>query len=147
MVGERGGVHRQHPAQEQDAERLRLLLRPSPVSVRCRPQAPPAGETPPGAGWEPQETVPQRGQEAGEENARAAAMTAIPTAVVLAEGPVAVRAVVEEWLVEDEWWRTPLARRYLRLELVDGRLLTLFVDLVHGGWYRQPYHAPAPPPN
>ncbi len=77
--------------------------------------------------------------------------TTTPHTVTLRDGPVAVAAVVDEWLVEDEWWRAPLARRYLRLLLADGRLLTLFADLVHGGWYLQPYHAPVhapttPPP-
>jgi hypothetical protein len=71
--------------------------------------------------------------------------TTTPRTVTLRDGPVAVAAVVDEWLIEDEWWRRPLARRYLRLLLADGRLLTLFEDLVHGGWYLQPYHAPSDP--
>ncbi len=72
--------------------------------------------------------------------------TTTPHTVTLRDGPVAVAEVVDEWLVEDEWWRRPLARRYLRLLLADGRLLTLFEDLVHGGWYLQPYHAPVHAP-
>jgi hypothetical protein len=47
--------------------------------------------------------------------------------------------IVDEWLVEDEWWRRPLERRYLHLVLADGRPLTLFQDRLTGEWYRQQY--------
>jgi len=47
--------------------------------------------------------------------------------------------VLDIWLVEDEWWRVPLARRYLRLLLSDGRPLTVFEDRINGGWYLQQY--------
>lgn len=50
-----------------------------------------------------------------------------------------VARTVDEWLVEDEWWRHPLQRRYLRLVLADGRPLTLFQDRLTGAWYRQHY--------
>jgi hypothetical protein len=52
-----------------------------------------------------------------------------------------VVTVVDEWLVEDGWWRTPVARRYLQLVLDDGRLLTVFEDRLAGAWYAQPYPA------
>ena len=53
-----------------------------------------------------------------------------------------VAEVVDEWLVEDEWWRTPVARRYLQLVLADGRLLTLFEDRITADWYAQRYTVP-----
>lgn len=50
---------------------------------------------------------------------------------------VAVRAV---WRVDDRWWRdTRLSRLYLSVLLDDGLLLTVFTDLLGGGWYRQSY--------
>ena len=62
-----------------------------------------------------------------------------PTTVLLDGSRTAVAGVVDEWLVEDEWWRQPLARRYLQLILDDGRLLTLFEDRCTGAWFQQHY--------
>lgn len=54
-------------------------------------------------------------------------------------GPAAaVRALLDAWELDDEWWREdPIRRRYFRLLLADGRVLTVFCDLVGGGWFRQ----------
>ena len=42
------------------------------------------------------------------------------------------------WRIEDRWWRTePVDRLYLTAILEDGRPLTLFKDLLSGGWFRQ----------
>ena len=41
-----------------------------------------------------------------------------------------VVAVRERWRIDDEWWRTPLARYYAVVVLGDGRPLTLYRDLV-----------------
>jgi hypothetical protein len=63
-----------------------------------------------------------------------------PAAVLLDGGWISVAAVADEWRVEEEWWRTPIRRRYLLLALVDGRALTLFEDLeglADARWYRQ----------
>lgn len=62
-----------------------------------------------------------------------------PTAVTLQGRRIPVAEVVDEWLVEDEWWRTPVARRYLQLVLADGRLLTVFEDRITRDWYAQRY--------
>jgi hypothetical protein len=62
-----------------------------------------------------------------------------PHAVTLRGRRVAVAAVLDTWLVEDEWWRSALARRYVALLLADGRVATLFHDLIAGGWYLQHY--------
>jgi hypothetical protein len=49
-----------------------------------------------------------------------------------------VEAVREEWLVEDRWWtQAPLRRHYFELVLEGGRCLTVFRDLVGGGWFEQ----------
>lgn len=66
----------------------------------------------------------------------------VPATVTVATGQMPVAQITDEWLVEDEWWRRPLARRYVRLLLADDRVLTLFEDLVQGGWYLQRYTAP-----
>jgi hypothetical protein len=58
----------------------------------------------------------------------------IPSAL----GGVAVDCVLEEWVVEDRWWTgLPVRRRYFELALVDGRNLSVFRDLVSGGWFLQ----------
>ena len=42
------------------------------------------------------------------------------------------------WRVDDEWWRErPIARVYRTLLLEDGGHLTVYHDLVDGGWYEQ----------
>ena len=51
-----------------------------------------------------------------------------------------VERVEECWRVEDGWWRErPTSRRYFRLLLAGGVVLTLFQDLTNGRWYAQTY--------
>ena len=53
-------------------------------------------------------------------------------------GGGAVRALLDVWELDDEWWREdPIRRRYFRLLLADGRALTVFCDLASGNWFRQ----------
>ena len=52
-------------------------------------------------------------------------------------GPYRVASILEEWRIDDEWWRTPISRRYVTLVLENGRTVTIYEDLVEGGWYRQ----------
>ncbi len=52
---------------------------------------------------------------------------------------LAVAAVADRWRIDDEWWRTPISRLYRRLVLADDRVLTVFEDLIGGGWYVQRY--------
>lgn len=58
-------------------------------------------------------------------------------------GPEAWRAVdrvVDLWEVDTEWWTSdPVRRRYWRLALTDGGLMTVYHDLIAGGWFRQGY--------
>jgi hypothetical protein len=45
------------------------------------------------------------------------------------------------WRVEQHWWRggEPVSRDYYRVAPQDGPQLTLYHDLVSGGWFRQEY--------
>lgn len=51
-----------------------------------------------------------------------------------------VEQVVDRWEVDTEWWTPgPVNRRYWRLALSDGGLLTVYRDLSTGEWFRQGY--------
>jgi hypothetical protein len=49
----------------------------------------------------------------------------------------AVDEVVETWVVQDEWWRTPINRRYVEVVLEGGAHVVLFEDLTTGEWFMQ----------
>jgi hypothetical protein len=59
--------------------------------------------------------------------------------VFIAGQHIQIAEMIDTWLVEDEWWREPIARCYVQVLLADGRLLTLFHDRIGGGWYVQHY--------
>jgi hypothetical protein len=46
-------------------------------------------------------------------------------------------AVLDEWRVDDEWWRKPVSRRYLDVVLEGGAHAVLFEDLNTGDWFIQ----------
>lgn len=46
-------------------------------------------------------------------------------------------AIKEAWLIEDEWWREPISRRYYLLILDQGILCTIYQDRVRETWYEQ----------
>jgi hypothetical protein len=49
---------------------------------------------------------------------------------------VAVEAVREQWVVEDQWWTPrPISRRYFELALADGRCVVVFSET--GRWFSQ----------
>ena len=51
-----------------------------------------------------------------------------------------VDRVVDLWEVDTEWWTAePVRRRYWRLALSDGGLVTVYRDLITGHWFRQGY--------
>ena len=51
-----------------------------------------------------------------------------------------VRKVVDLWEVDTEWWMPePARRRYWRLVVDGGKLLTVYRDLATGEWYQQGY--------
>ena len=52
----------------------------------------------------------------------------------------AVDRVVDLWEVDTEWWTpAPVRRRYWRLAMADGGLMTVYRDLITGRWFRQGY--------
>lgn len=67
--------------------------------------------------------------------------TGRPVAVALPDstrrGDHSVEVVRESWRIDDEWWRRPISRLYHDVILEGGRLVTLYRDLVDGGWYAQ----------
>jgi hypothetical protein len=48
-----------------------------------------------------------------------------------------VDGIVDDWLIEDEWWRVPVQREYFEVRLADGVTRTVFHDLVGDAWYQQ----------
>ena len=48
-----------------------------------------------------------------------------------------VEEVVEEWRIDDEWWRTPIHRRYVEVVLEGGAHVVLFEDVITGEWFLQ----------
>lgn len=46
-----------------------------------------------------------------------------------------VAAVRERWRIDDEWWRSPIAREYVSVVLEDGRLVTVYHDLMAERWF------------
>jgi hypothetical protein len=51
-----------------------------------------------------------------------------------------VEAVRGRWIVEEGWWTDqPIRRRYVEAVLANGRLVTVYQDLVEGGWRLQPH--------
>ena len=60
-----------------------------------------------------------------------------PTAVTLGNRRQEITAIAEIWQIDNEWWRpNPISRLYYRVTTQSGRNLTLFRDLLQGGWYR-----------
>ena len=47
--------------------------------------------------------------------------------------------ILNMWRLDEDWWRTPVSRLYLLLELDNGARVTVFRDLLDGAWYRQSY--------
>ena len=61
-----------------------------------------------------------------------------PVAVTLRSQRLRVSSIDDLWKVEEEWWRgEPIVRMYYRVTAQGGRHITIFRDLVGGGWYRQ----------
>ena len=51
-----------------------------------------------------------------------------------------VETIDEVWRIVDEWWRvSPITRTYYRVNLDDGRPLTLFHDEIADTWFEQRY--------
>ncbi len=48
-----------------------------------------------------------------------------------------VEQIGEIWRVNDEWWRDPIARRYVEAILEGGRRLVVYEDQHTGEWFEQ----------
>ena len=63
-----------------------------------------------------------------------------PAALNLGRHRLMVASIDDVWEIDEEWWRKrPIARLYYKLALEDGRSVTVFRDLLNGGWYQQRY--------
>lgn len=61
-----------------------------------------------------------------------------PVAVAIQEkGRLSVETLGESWRIDDEWWRTPISRRYVEVVLEGGRHVVVFEDLSTGEWWMQ----------
>jgi hypothetical protein len=54
-----------------------------------------------------------------------------------AVGDYTVEAVIEAWRIDDEWWRSPISRRYHEVVLHSGGRVVLFQDLITDEWFIQ----------
>ena len=43
--------------------------------------------------------------------------------------------ICNQWRVDDEWWREPVARAYFKVVTRDGLLCTVFWDEIRGTWH------------
>ncbi len=53
---------------------------------------------------------------------------------------VEVAELLDRYRTDDRWWTTtPVSRSYYDLLLEDGRAVTVFRDMISGGWQEQRY--------
>ncbi len=71
-----------------------------------------------------------------------ATQTGEPKSVVVQGKFQPVRVILDSWRIDDEWWREEIARRYFAIELANGAKLTVYHDLIGGGWFTQGYDGP-----
>jgi hypothetical protein len=51
-----------------------------------------------------------------------------------------IAAIQDRWRIDDEWWReNEISRMYWSLQLEGGRVVTVYRDLIGGGWWLQRY--------
>ena len=61
-----------------------------------------------------------------------------PCALKLRRRWVTVEVVVDQWRIDDEWWRErPVSRMYYECLVDQGLKVTIFHDLGAGLWYQQ----------
>lgn len=63
----------------------------------------------------------------------------LPAALTIGRQVHTVERIQDTWIIEDEWWRHPIARQYFALLLEDGTRRTVFHDRVADTWYLQDY--------
>ena len=60
-----------------------------------------------------------------------------PVAVTLFGEQLEVESIEERWEDEQDWWKdNPLVRVSYQVTLEGGRELTIFRNMLTGGWYR-----------
>ncbi len=65
---------------------------------------------------------------------------ALPSGIVFEGSMRCVKSIQDRWRIDDEWWRdTPLSRMYYQLQLEDGRVVTVYQDLIGREWWLQRY--------
>ncbi|MGN6485312.1 MAG: hypothetical protein ACTHMX_13030 [Thermomicrobiales bacterium] len=62
-----------------------------------------------------------------------------PVALLRGEGDRRSVEILDRWIIEDEWWRTPIVRHYFAVLTEDGVRHTIFRDAVTDRWYAQEY--------
>ena len=61
-----------------------------------------------------------------------------PLFVTLRRRRLEVASIDDTWEISDEWWRPePVARMYHRVTTEVGDTVTIYRDLIKGGWYEQ----------
>jgi hypothetical protein len=50
---------------------------------------------------------------------------------------VPIETIGEIWLVDDEWWRNPVHRRYIEVVLRGGKHIVLYEDRITNEWFEQ----------
>jgi PHP domain len=62
----------------------------------------------------------------------------VPVSVQVKGRTLNIASIDEVWEIDEEWWRERrIARRYYLVTTQAGVQITIFRDLVGGGWYRQ----------
>ena len=46
-----------------------------------------------------------------------------------------VRAVTNQWLIDDDWWLNEIWRHYFEVQTADGLLCVVYCDLLCDRWY------------
>jgi hypothetical protein len=63
----------------------------------------------------------------------------MPAAIIIGRRRLKVQRVLNVWRVDEDWWRCPVSRMYLFLEMENGARLTIFQDMIGNAWYKQNY--------
>lgn len=50
-----------------------------------------------------------------------------------------VARIQDTWIIDDEWWRSPISRQYFQVLLEEGGVRTIFHDRVADTWFAQAY--------
>ncbi len=60
-----------------------------------------------------------------------------PLALTVRKRRLRVSKIVNTWRVDEEWWRKEISRIYFLIELENNKRITVFHDLLRGGWFKQ----------